>query len=263
MPKNTNNTTNTTENIEIKSSINTPPKIICRNSYGLIEDESVKYTFDESGLINWRGMIPKEFIVINKQYFISRNKTIPDSIDGLEDNQLLTLLGGSKYLAHLRGFKSVNYTVTSPDENYVVATCTINWVPNYETENREISFSAIGDAHSRNTSDFAARYLGAIAENRAFVRAVRNFLRIQVLSQEEIGGAPIEISSNEDSATKLLSELLNKHQIPFEKLKSSLIKEKFTGAENFNTISDIPKYQIFGLVARIKEKHEKKEIIAG
>jgi len=238
---------------------NAPPKQIYRNRYGLIEDEKIKYIYDESGLVNWRAMIPKEFLVVNKQAF--KNKPIPESIEGLEDNQLLTLLSGSKFLAYLRGFESVKYSITSPCENYVVATCTINWIPNYETEGRFISFSAVGDAHPRNTTNFASNYLGAIAENRAFVRAVRNFLRIQVLSQEEIGGTIIETSNTDDSATKLLTELLNKYSISFDKLKNKLIEEKMSGAENFSGISDIPKYQIFSLIHRIKEKYEKKEIV--
>jgi hypothetical protein len=236
--------------------INRPPKVTHRNHFGLIEDESIKYIYNDDGTINWRAMIPKEFLVVNKQAF--KNKPVPDTIDGLKDNELLTLLGGSKYLASLRGFESVNYVVNSSSENYVVATCTIKWIRNYETEGREISFSAIGDAHPRNTSSFASNYLGAIAENRAFVRAVRNFLRIQVLSQEEVGGTIIEVNSNDDGATKMFTELLNKYQIPFDKLRAKLIEEKFAGAEAFNNIGDIPKYQMFSLIARIKDKYEKK-----
>ena len=54
----------------------------------------------------------------------------------------------------------------------------------YQIDN---TFSAIGDASPNNTESFARFYLGPIAENRAFVRCVRNFLKINVVAQEELG----------------------------------------------------------------------------
>src|SRR5437868_6797974 len=61
--------------------INTLPMVIYRNRYGLLEDKDIKYIYNEQGLIDYRAMIPKEFLVVNKQAF--KNKPIPDSIDGL------------------------------------------------------------------------------------------------------------------------------------------------------------------------------------
>ena len=75
---------------------------------------------------------------------------------------------------------NVRYEVTSPSPAYVVATCSIDWIPNYETEDRAVTFSAIGDASPHNTQSFAKFFLGPIAENRAFVRCVRNFLKINI-----------------------------------------------------------------------------------
>src|SRR5581483_2754927 len=122
-------------------STSVPPKQFKRNEFGLIFG-ATNYVYNEDGTINWRKMIKPEFLTPNKQYFQRFNKKIPESIEGLEDKELLILLGGIKDLAQTRGFTSVTYTVTSPSKDYVVATCEIRWIPNYETNHDAVTFSA-------------------------------------------------------------------------------------------------------------------------
>jgi hypothetical protein len=232
-----------------------PPKAFVRNEFGLIENEDVQYIFNESGMIDWRKMVKPEFLVANRQNFEKKNKPVPTSIEGLEDRDLLILLGGIKELAQIRGFTSVKYDVVSPSPEYVVATCSIVWAPNYETENKEVVFSAIGDASTSNTSNFARHYLGPIAENRAFVRCVRNFLKINIVSQEEVGSVKIEepsTPSNEFNPKSLLENIMKDKGISFDVLKAKLIKEKCEGAENFQSTQDIPNVKIFELIVRLK-----------
>lgn len=233
-----------------------PPKIIKRNEFGLIEGE--KYVFNEDGTINWRKMISPEFLVPNKQIFKRNGKPVPSSIEGLEDNELLILLGGIKKLAQLRGYCGVNYSVTVPSEDYVVATCTISWLPNYENVgcDKAVIFSAIGDAHQRNTNDLGAKYLGPIAENRAFVRAVRNFLKINIVSQEEIGG---QAEGGDDLALSKLKETMKEFSVTFDLIKSKLVEEKFPNAESFNSEADIPRYKQFELIERMRKKAAEKQ----
>ena len=126
-------------------------------------------------------MIRPEFLVPNKQ------RTQETDISKLEDKDLLILLGGIKELAQIRGFKSVGYSIPSATPIYVMAACTIAWVGNYETNNEDIIFEALADASPDNTQSFAKNYLAAIAENRAFVRCVRNFLKINIVGQDEVG----------------------------------------------------------------------------
>src|SRR5438045_1007883 len=83
-----------------------PPKTFKRNEFGLIVDDSINYIYNDDGTINWRKMIPVEFLVPNKQAF--KNKPVPETIDGLSDAELLMKLGGTKLLAQLRGLSSVN-----------------------------------------------------------------------------------------------------------------------------------------------------------
>ena len=151
-------------------------KVIKRDDNGLLSD--VNYVFNDEGLIDWRKMIKPEYLVINKDS--AKGET---DINKLKDWQLIILLGGIKELAQIRGYTNVTYDVVSPNSDYVVATCNITWRPNYETEGQEVVFSAIGDASPNNTTGFGRAFLAACAENRAFVRCVRNFLRINIVGK--------------------------------------------------------------------------------
>jgi hypothetical protein len=143
--------------------------------------------------------------------------------------------------------------VTSPCQDYVVAVCKINWIPNFETENRNVSFSAIGDASPYNTKEFAKNFLGPIAENRSFVRCVRNFLKINIVAQEELPPSKKEQETQETSLSpyKMLSDLMKQKNIDFDKLKAKLQKEGFDGIDSINEIIDFPKSKVFVLIERL------------
>jgi len=238
-------------------SINKPPKTFKRNEFGLIEDEAVKYVFNDDGTVNWRKMLKPEHLVVNKQNFERFGKTPPKTTEGLEDKDLLILLGGIKELAQIRGYNSVLHSVQTPAADYAVSVCAIEWIPNYETEGRSIIFSAIGDASPFNTTNFAKNYLGPIAENRAFVRSVRNFLKINIVSQEEIGGNAVQEQEQSGSPSSLLKEAMSQNNISFDKIKEKLVKEKYEGSEAFAKVEDIPKFKQFELLERIKKASKK------
>ena len=224
-------------------------KLIKRDKNGLIPE--VDYIFNEEGLIDWRKMVRPEHLVPNRQ------KTSETDVSKLEDNQLIILLGGIKELAQIRGFTDVTYNVTSPSPEYVAATCSISWIPNYETENREVTFSAIGDASPNNTQSFAKFFLGPIAENRAFLRCVRSFLKINIVGQEELGNAKLleeSGSANQTDPKFLLESVMKEKGVSWKQIKNKLIKEDFPKSEEMNSVSDIPKSKIFELIQRIKKK---------
>lgn len=231
-----------------------PPKLFLRNSHGLLENDNINYVFNEDGSINWRAMVKSQYLVPNRQ------KTQETDVSKLEDKDLLILLGGIKELAQIRGFTSVEYKVITATDNYFATSCRITWIPNYETENRPVIFEALADASLVNTKDFARYFLAAIAENRAFVRCVRNFLKINIVSQEELGDAKLGLVAKEDSEkenpmnpTVLLEKIMQDKGISFDILKKKLVKEKFDGAEGFNSIKDVPKSKVFELIERIKK----------
>jgi len=227
-----------------------------RDADGLLKD--VNYIFDESGQIDWRKMIKPEFLVPNK------DKTSETDTSKLRDNQLIILLGGIKDLAQIRGYTDVRYSVSSPSADYVVATCTITWLPSSETEGREITFSAIGDASPSNTNGFAKFFLGPIAENRAFVRCVRSFLRINIVGQEELGdnkamlAAPKNQGPQAIDPSSLLSELMAEKNVSFEQIKKKLVTEGFPKAKDLKAVSDIPKLKSFEIIERLKAYKAKK-----
>ena len=230
-------------------------KKIDRNKDGLIN--GVDYLFTEDGLIDWRKMVKPEHLVPNK------DRTSETDVTKLKDYQLIILLGGIKALAQIRGFTDVRYEVVTPHHEYVAATCSITWIPNYETEGREVTFSAIGDASPRNTNSFASNFLGPIAENRAFVRCVRNFLKINIVGKEELGGADAPPTAyNNSSVTtsdtsmdprSMLQSVMNEKGVPFEKIKAKLVAEQFDNAEGLASLQDIPKLKAFELIERLKK----------
>ena len=245
---------NTTESITTQTNETTciPPRLSVRNEYGLICDGAVNYVYNDDGTVNWRKMVKPEFLVPHKQVFERTSRPVPTSIEGLADKELLILLGGIKELAAIRGFASCSYQLTSPSSEYVAAVCRIEWIPNYETQGRIVTSSGVGDASPLNTTSFGKLYLAPFAENRAFVRCVRQFLRINIVSQEEISEMASEAA--EDMATTLLKETLLKHDVSFDKLKRKLVEENVEGAENFQSVNDIPRYKQFELIERIKRK---------
>tara|TARA_R110000751_G_scaffold79623_2_gene160415 strand:+ start:650 stop:1396 length:747 start_codon:yes stop_codon:yes gene_type:complete len=235
-----------------------PEMGVTRNSGGLINDDSVKYFFTEDGLIDWRKMVKDCYLYPNP------SKTLSETdISKLEDRDLCILLGGLKELAQIRGYTSVNYEVVSPSPEYVVATCKITWTPNFETENKEVTFSAIGESSLNNTTGIAGvYYLASTAENRAFARCIRSFLRINVVSREELAKGFLRPKSNESSSdvssgatspASLLEETMKKKGVPFSQIKAKLVEEKIEGAEGMSSVNDMPKDKIFEFIDRIKK----------
>lgn len=226
-----------------------PSKVLKRNEYGLLEDPPIPYVFNDDGYVNWRKMIRPEFLVPNKQ------RTQETDISKLEDKDLLILLGGIKELAQIRGFTCVSYDVPEAGPNYVIASCYINWIGNYETSNVDVSFQALADASPDNTQSFARNYLAAIAENRAFVRCVRNFLKINIVGQEEIGTKVVDEPAPENpmSPATVLYNLMKEKNISFEQIQKRLVKDKYEKAEEITSINDLSKPKIFELIERIKK----------
>jgi hypothetical protein len=98
-------------------------------------------------------------------------------------------------------------------------------------------------------------FLAACAENRAFVRCVRNFLRINIVAQEELGNAKYieEESSNNTDPHFLLERVMKEKGVSFKRLQGKLLKEDYENASSFSGVQDIPKNKVFELIERIKK----------
>lgn len=239
------------------------PIKIERDEFGLVKN--TKYVFKDDGRrVDWRAMIPSEHLVPNRQNFERRGEKVPENVNGLADKDLLILLSGIRFVADLRQFKSVEYTIKSSPE-HCTAVCKITWTPNFETENQEKTFSGIGDATLNNTTGFGQKFLGPIAENRAFIRAVRNALQINILGKDEIDGATQEQSkentTNQEVATmqSKLQKFMDETGVTFENIKQKLIDENIPDANNFNAINDFPKPVLISMISRLQKILNKKK----
>jgi hypothetical protein len=233
-----------------------------RDSNGLLE--CIDYTFNPDNTINWRAMINKEHLVPNRDAFKNQKDINLKEIDiaSLADNQLLILLAGIKELAQIRGYKNVSYDVIQAQPDYVAVKCTIEWFPNYETNMETVSFSALADAHLDNTKDFAKNFLMAIAENRAFIRTVRSFLKINIVGNDEMGKTThidneVEPNTSITQPVALLQKTMDEHNITFEQIKERAVQKKMKGAENWSKIEDISPLFMFTIISGIKNKNKK------
>jgi hypothetical protein len=159
------------------------PSIFQRDSNGLLKN--IQYTFSENGSVNWRAMVKEEHLFPNKAHFERFNKPLPRTIEGLKDHQLLIKLSGIKELARLRGFNSVSFEMVKCEQSHVAVKCKISFISNYETGS-EVVYEDMANATMKNCSSFAVKFLETIACNRAFVRAVRNFLNVHIVGLDEM-----------------------------------------------------------------------------
>ena len=238
------------------------PDVYKRNEHGLLEN--IDYVFNEDGSVNWRAMIKPEFLYPNKGWFEARNQPFPSSIDGLEDKQLLIMLGGIKELAKLRGFWNVDVHTENVSEGYVKAHCQIGWMKNYETNNECAIYEDVANATLDNTDAFCAKFLETIACNRAFVRCVRNYLNIHIVGADEIDKSQGSSQSYESDAVAtpitpvdlLEKTLREKHNVDsFDGCKDilrSLWKSEIyrnEGAKEWSSFKDIPAKEARKLIA--------------
>jgi hypothetical protein len=231
-----------------------------RNSDGLVQ--GLDYKFDDQGLIDWRAMLDNKWLYPNPSSvdkgFCKRNTPVSD----LQDKDLCIMLGGLKELAQWRGFANVNYTIVSASPEYVAMSCEIDWIPNFETsDSNNVTFSSVADAHLGNTRSFAKNFLAAIAENRAFSRAVRNFLRINIVSDIELGETKGQETYTEEQQscieidkTATLKLLMTQKGITLEQIKEKLNQAGYKNAEGISSVEDISTVWQVEIIKKLKKK---------
>lgn len=240
-----------------------PPKTIKRNDFGLVEGFDYKYD-PKTGLVDWRAMVPSEFLYVNpsrkekveKKYGKTYDEIKPIE-DNVEDTDLVLMLGGVKQLLRIRGYNSVEFLIKESNMDYASVNCTITFIPNFETEGRTVIFSENACAHLGNTSGFGQKYLLELATNRAFCRAVRNFLNINIVSKEEISGGENGDPQPSKPAPKnkiaILENLMEKKKVKFDPHIIKKLKDENKFNEEWKSIEDLPLDVVFDLIERIKK----------
>ncbi len=215
----------------------------------------------DDGSINWRALVPKEFLYVNNKKVDAVEKKYGKplaelQISEIDDSFLVIKLGGLKKVAQIRGFSSVDYEVVFATESSIVTKCTILWNPRPETNNTSISFSSLASVNTQNAQGMALQYYAETSENRAFCRAVRNFLRINVVSQEEIGSVNAlppqqdQIPSSNPTPHSLLETRMKEKGISLDKISDYLAGK---GHEyKIEKIEDIKKPHCLDLLSWLK-----------
>ena len=240
-----------------------PPTVVSRNDYGLLTN--INYKFLPNGFVDWRSMVEPQYLVPNRINFQRRQQEVPTSIEGVEDKDLLILLGGFKQLAKIRGFTNVKHEVILGNDESVIVKTKIDWIPNFETNYSPVRYESVAQASLMNTDNFARNYLASIAENRGFARAVRNFLEIPINGQDEISeaGTPEEPVSQPSieagSPLSYLESALKENNLSFEKFKNGILDEGVEEANEWLSINDIPPDRAFDVLVKIKERIARKK----
>lgn len=226
------------EQIQLKLKSNIPPIKRERNEYGFLNN--VDYVFKEDGKVNWRKMIPAEFLVFNRDKKAEIENVYGKKLESLsvtevDDKYLLILLFGIRYLASLRGYASVLPTVTYCSDYKATVATSIYWIGNNDTEMRQEYFGDVASATFENTNGFGRKFLESIAANRAFVRAVRNYLEINIVGFDEVAADGKSESDNTNipstnsgslSVNSLLESKAKELGLTFDQFKEG-VKNKY------------------------------------
>jgi len=235
-----------------------------RDHCGLIK--GLEYEFDSLGFVNYKKLIPREFLYPNKQYFQKRKLAVPNSIDDLSDSQLICALNGYRLLGAIRGFKSIKHKIISESYDKVVIETKIIWIGNYETGFKDVAYTALSTASLSNTFDFAQNYLAEIAQNRGECRAIRGFLRIPIVASDELGPPQKEDEEKDSQKAKfapagphaILQKKLNEKNTSWDKFKESCIKKNIPGSDTWTDLASLETTQVVTLVDLMNKKEEEK-----
>lgn len=254
-----------------------PPKFFERNELGLVK--GLKYHFDELNLVNWRKMIPAKYLYIPQDKVEKAEKFYKKPVSELnleevEDRFLAVLLGGLRYLCQIRGVQSVKTRiehVTHDPYNYFTTgcshTCEITFIGNYETNFQPLTFSDSAGASYKTASKFMQPYIECLSANRAFCRAVRAGLGINIVSKDEmveLNGSELVTEQTKPSGHDPLESLKARcksnqgTEITFDILKhtcSTKYKDKMVSdPQEWKVWEDIHKNDIFTILHLLNSK---------
>lgn len=196
------------------------------------------YPRKPDGSINWRALVQPAHVYVKKgdehKVATALGVTPQDIKDGkydttrVEDKYLVIRKAGLIELARIRGYYAAVPEVKYASRDYVVVQTHIEWKPFDDQD--AVTTGGVGEASPDNTSSFMRVYLAAAAENRAFSRAVRQFLNIDIVSNDELGGNGVEpeVDSGPSVASSLspqgvLQKTVEESKSSFDKMKTAAV----------------------------------------
>lgn len=232
--------------------------------------QNIQFILNEEGKIDWRKMIPPKFLYPNPQQKDRVEKILGKSIkdfnpevDKLPDNLLCILLPGIMWLSLARGINKVLFSIGSSSLEYASVSCTVSFTP--ISESTVETYGGCGSASLATTNDFGRNYLLEIASNRAFCRAVRNALGINIVAADELGPDK-KIESSSAETTPHVVEGLDLHALSRDKAKSLGFKTyadivsglKGVGIDTssfdkYARIADIPTTNIYAFLTALEK----------
>jgi len=221
--------------------------------------------------IDWKALIPDSEIVLNREAFLKKginvNELSKEDQASLKaeaaENEKLIKLNGFKHLARLRGLKASKCHVVESSAERVVVQQMLSFLPN--SENPEgLEVHAVANATLNNVMGATFQsYLEPIAQNRAFVRAVKDALGINILGQDELpleANAIIVEKTAGPSIHAALDQVMESKCISWSDLKATLVSKEheYQGCRDWNSSKDIPQATVLGLLTELKKINQGK-----
>lgn len=204
---------------------------------------------DVNGIVDWRNLISQKHILLNRKKFadigirveaLSKEETNHYK-NTVEPEFLMISLAGFRELAKKRGYDACSTNLVYCDADMYVFRTTLHFLPNDEEPNG-VLFDGIGGANLSNVNVAFAPYLPAIAENRAFVRAVRNYFGIETLGWDEVK-TDGEVKVNDAipfGPHVTLKGKMDSKGVDFEGLKTlTANSDKIEWQESWKTLEDL------------------------
>lgn len=177
--------------------------------------------------IDWRQYISPEHIILNKNEMAKVGVDVnllteeekQKHLAAVGNDKKVILLAGFRELAALRGYSSVVHDVTF-NGDMAVATCKITFLP-FGFGGEQV-YQTVATASPKDVSPTFSNFCAALACNRAFCRCVREFLRISIVSDEELNPQEEVSVKNNPKPLQLVKDRCAAKGISFETLKKSL-----------------------------------------
>jgi hypothetical protein len=221
---------------------------------------------DDLGMVDWKELVPKKYMDLSEEWCSANGITksemtreeIEEKLDEVGDEAKVILLAGFKTVAKIRGLQSIKSCIVRSDSDSAVAECKLTFT-DMDGELKVATGNA--NASKENTSFPFSMYLESMAENRAFIRAVRYGLNINIIGYEELTGKEsgrgettgFDEEGGSLSPQETLKQIVEAKNKTLGELRAHLQKKDYKNLkEEYKDFADIPAEVCFEIVGMIQ-----------